>query len=236
MLPNDPTEMKRTLALVSTRPRRCLPPALAVVTLALVALAPAFPQEGPAEIDFGSIEGSTYTNVYFGLRLELPADWSALDQAAMLRLAEAGADMIAGDDENLQAIVRASELQTVNMLGVFRHPLGAPVPYNPSFVGVAERLDNAPGIRKGADYLFHARRMLEAGQLVVSFPGEVSAVRIGGQEFDVMPVELEVLDIVVQQRYYATVMKGYALVFISSFTTPEERAALDGVVESISFE
>lgn len=209
---------------------------VAVAIGLLTASLAAYASDRPGEIDFGALEGSVYRNAYFGLQVELPAEWTVLDQAAMRRLAEVGGALIAGEDENLKAIVKASELQTVNLLGAFEHPLGSPVPYNPSFMSSAERLEGAPGIQKGADYLFHAKRMLQSGQLEVSFPGEVSSVELGGQAFDVLPVELEVLNIVVRQRYYAAVMRGYALVFIASFTNDEQEATLDAVVESITFE
>ncbi len=193
-------------------------------------------QEPAAELDFGTLESSVYTNEYFGLELTIPSEWSVLDKAAQQRLTDVGGELIAGDDENLQAIIKASEMQTVNLVGAFKHPLGYPVPYNPSIMCVAERIEGLPGIGTGRDYHYHAKRLLQAGQLDVSFPTPMSADRLGGEIFDVLHVQMEILGLTVRQDYYARITDGYALLFIASYTTEDEKAELDGVLRSITFD
>jgi hypothetical protein len=51
-------------------------------------------------------------------------------------------------------------------------------------------LHNLPGIQTGADYLFHAKRMLQAGSLRFSFPREVYVQTVAGVEFHVLATEL----------------------------------------------
>ncbi len=184
------------------------------------------------EIDFGSIENSVYSNEYFGLKVTLPADWTVQDQEAQRKLSEDGARMLAGDDKNLKAAMRASELQTVNLFMVFKHPVGAPVDFNPSIMGMAERIRHMPGIKKGKDYLFHVKKALQAGQLKVSVTNEMSKEQIAGRDFDVMHTEIPGGEMRIHQKYYATVIKGYALVFIASFSADEEQSALKDILKS----
>jgi hypothetical protein len=40
----------------------------------------------------------------------------------------------------------------------------------------------------------------------------------------------------VRQKYYATIMKGYALAFILSFEADEDEAFLDEILETVTFE
>ena len=167
--------------------------------------------------------------------MTLPDGWTVQDHEAQQKLMKRGAELIAGGDKNLQALVKASELQTVNLLAAFAHPVGAPVAFNPSIACVAERLDQLPGIKRGSDYLFHARKALEAGQIKVAFPKDVWSERLGGREFDVMLLEMTVGATTIRQRYYVLVHKGYALAFVASATTSDEEAQLKRVMESVTF-
>lgn len=193
-------------------------------------------KEASREIDFGSIQNSVYRNNYFGLTLAVPPEWSVQDQSALKRLSEAGAGMVAGGDKNMKAVLKASELRTVNLVGIFRHPIGTPVPYNPSIACVAERVGDMPGIKFGKDYHFHAKQLMQSSQTKFDFPKEITTEKLGGIDFDVMHVTITVGAITIRQKYYASIMKGYALNIIASFTTAEEEAALQKILESVSFQ
>ena len=108
-------------------------------------------QKAADEIDFGTVNNSVYKNEYFGLSITLPPDWSIQDQETRQKLKELGGQMVAGDDENLKAAVKASELTTVNLFTAFKHPIGTPVEYNPSITSLAERVRHIPGIKTGKD-------------------------------------------------------------------------------------
>ncbi len=187
------------------------------------------------EIDFGTIENSVYRNKYFGLTITIPAEWSIQDQESRQRMMKTGKEMIAGEDKNLKAMIDASELQSVNLFVAFKHPLGTPVTSNPSIACTAERIRHLPGIKRGKDYYFHLRKLFESSQMDVSFPRDISTEKFGGVDFDIMYVQMAQAGTTVQQEYYATVMKGYALVFFVTFTTDEEKAALGKVLDSIAF-
>jgi len=203
--------------------------------LALTLLFTGCGKKASDEIDFGTLSNSVYRNKYFGLSVTLPKDWSVQDQKAQRRLMKKGVQLVAGDDENLKAVVKASELQTVNLFAAFEHPFGSPVASNPSIMSVAEMVRELPGIKRGKDYHFQARKMLEAGQIQVSFPKDYYSERLGGVEFDVMELEMSMLGKVIKQKYYAAIMKGYALCFIVSFTNDDEAASLQRILDSITF-
>ena len=188
------------------------------------------------EIDSGTFKDSVYRNKYFGLTLTVPSEWSIQDQESRQQIMDRGVKMVGGEDKNLKAAIKASELQTVNLLTAFKHPVGTPVSFNPNISCVAERVRHMPGIKRGKDYLFHSRRLLESSQMDVSFPRDISAEELGGANFDVMYTEMALAGMTVRQKYYATVVKGYALAFVVSFTTEEEEAALQSILESVAFE
>ncbi len=187
------------------------------------------------EIDFGTFNKSVYSNQYFGLSVTVPDGWSVQDREAQARLTKAGSAAVAGDDKNLKAVLKASELHMVQLLTVFQHPLGTPVTFNPSFMGMAEMVRQLPGIQRGKDYQFQMKQTLASSQMKVSFPKETYTERIGGVDFDVMETQMGVRGIVVKQRYYSTIKKGYALSFVTSFTTDEEEASLKKALATVAF-
>lgn len=178
------------------------------------------------EIDFGSLENSVYTNEYFGLTMTIPSEWSIQNEESRERLMEAGTEIIAGDDKNLKAVVKASELQTVNLFIAFKHPVGSAVTFNPGIACVAERIGHMPGIKRGSDYLFHARKILESSQMDVVFPEDMSTENLDGIDFDILHVQISLLGNTIQQKYYVAVIKDYALSFIVSYITDQERGAI----------
>ncbi len=211
------------------------PRSIVLLLIAALALSAGCKRKAADEVDFGAVKDSVYQNKYFGLTVALPPEWSVQDQEARRRMMDMGTQVLAGDDKNLKAAIKASEMTTVSLFTAFKHPVGTPVPYNPSIVCLAERVRHMPGIKRGKDYLFHSKRVLESSQMAVSFPKGMSAETLGGRPFDIMHVELSAGGMTVQQKYYATVMKGYALAFIVSFTTDEEKAPLDKILDSVAF-
>jgi hypothetical protein len=203
--------------------------------VAAIGFSPGCGRKATDEIDFGTINKSVYQNHYFGLTVALPPEWSVQDQETRQKMMELGGKMVAGDDKNLNAAVKASEMTTVNLFAAFKHPVGTPVPYNPNIMCLAERVRHMPGIKEGKDYLFHAKRMLESSHMQVSFPKEMSAESMGGQQFGVMHTEMSMAGEAIRQKYYAAIIKDYALVFIVSFTTEEDELSLEKTLKTVEF-
>lgn len=207
---------------------------LALIT-ATIAFSMGCGQKAANEIDYGVVKDSVYQNEYFGLAVGLPPDWSVQDQVARQKLMDMGGKMAAGDDKNLKAALKASEMTTVNLFAAFKHPVGSPVLCNPNIMCLAERVRHMPGIKRGKDYLFHSKRMLESSQMQVSFPSEMTTETIGGLEFGVLHTEMSMAGMTIRQKYYAAIMEGYAMVFIVSFTTDEEESSLQDILATVTF-
>lgn len=226
-----------TLVVGSTRKEKRMNQARValVLLLATMAFSPGCGRKAVDEIDFGNVSNSVYQNKYFGLTVALPAGWSVQDQTTRQRLMELGGEMVAGDDKNLKAAVKTSEMTTVSLFAAFKHPVGTPVPYNPNIMCLAERVRHMPGMKKGGDYLFHAKRLLQSSQIQVSFPKEISTETIGGQQFGVMHIETSMAGMTIRQKYYAAITKGYALAFIVTFTNDEEESSLNNILKTVTF-
>ncbi len=187
-----------------------------------------------SQMDNGRFEGSVYHNDYLGLAIALPVEWSVEDPQLTKETARTGGRMLAGDKENLQATLEEGQQRTVQLFNAFKFLPGSPVPHNPYIFACAENLSRSPGVQTGDDYLFHARRVLEAGQFKFSFPREVTVETLGGVPFHVMAVELDIPPAgKMMQEYFATVRKGYALVLTTAFWTEEERIELRNILNTM---
>jgi hypothetical protein len=188
------------------------------------------------EIDFGTVENHVYQNNYFGMSIKLPEKWSIHDLESRRQIMDTGGHMIAGEDKNLQAAVKAAELTTVYMVSISKYPIGAPVDSNQMFQCIAEKVRHMPGIVTGKDYLFHARKLLESSQVQYAFLGETTNKIIGGQEFGLLESEMYMAGQQIRQNMYATIINGYALLLISSFSNDDDGLELESILENITFE
>ena len=210
---------------------------LACVGIALTCLAsPGCDQKAPeVQLDAGYFRGSQYRNDYLGMSLTLPETWVIQDEEARRQLKRSGQDLVAGDNKNLQAAFEESQSRSHSLFMVFQYPLGSPVLCNASIVSGAEDVTQSPGIRNGADFLFHMRRYIESSQMQFTFGDEVRRETLDGVEFHVQTMELVLPDITVQQEVYATVRRGYAVTLVLSFGDEEQKDALHGILQTLSF-
>src|SRR5215471_10290945 len=192
----------------------------------------AYPQRGTQGLDAGTVQGSTYTNKYFGMQVHIPEGWQVQDNEATRALIERGRDLAVGDDKNLDAMIRASEQRSLTLLTVFKYAPGSPVDFDPSFMCLVERIDGLPGIKKGSDYLFHVRKGLAASKLAPTFEKEIYETPLAGVEFGVLETKLVVGKLEIRQKYYTTILKGYALSYIMSYSSNDEMRVQDETLHS----
>jgi hypothetical protein len=186
-------------------------------------------------VDLGSITDSVYENRYFGFSLRLPEGWFVQNRAGLERIQETGKDLLSGDDKSLKSLFEAGEKSSFNLLGIHQHPPGAPVDFNPTLLCVAEKTEQFPGIAKGADYLFHAKRTLQIGAVDAKFPKDVYSMEIGGKSFDTLDIELRFGPATVKEKMLATLIKDYALAFIIVYDTNDHYNTLLDILNTVRF-
>lgn len=209
---------------------------LGVVFLSIISFTYSFAQKSK-NFDYGTLkDDSIYTNSYFNLKMDIPFSWYVQSKEEVQQIMKAGENLVAGDDEKLKALVKAAEVKTANFLTAFKYERGAPVDFNPSFMLMAENISSTPGIKNGADYLFHTRKLMKQTQLNYKLTeGEFNSEVFGGKTFHKMHAEVDYSGVVVKQDYYATIINGFCLAFISSYIDEEQNAELLKIIGSIEF-
>ncbi|NER14962.1 hypothetical protein GWK08_16010 [Leptobacterium flavescens] len=188
------------------------------------------------DFDYGSIENNIYSNDFFKLRLSLPENWVVQSKEQSEKLMELGKDLVAGDDQSLRRVIKASEVNSAQLLTVFKHELGAAVEYNPAFMLLAENIKHAPGVKSGKDYLFHSRNLLKRSQMQLEFVSDTfELVKIGGRDFYRMDIGIQAGGMIVKQSYFSTVINRFSLSFIYSYRTDEQKEELANVLQTLKF-
>ena len=186
-------------------------------------------------VNFGQYTDGVYTNSYFGVRVPLPDAWFVMDDEARLALMQQGSKIVAGDNKNLKAVMDASDLNSMNLLTAYEHPPGSSVETNPSIIMVVEKIGHLPGIKRGSDYHYHTKKLMEQSALSVRFPNEIYEASIGGVPFDVLDIEYNVPQGQNLQKQYCTTMKKYALSIIITYQDDEGLQRLNDILSAIEF-
>lgn len=179
-------------------------------------------------------DGSKYVNEFFHLEVTKPEGWFAQDADLTLKMSQRGADLVAGDDDNMKAIVAQSLKTSFPVFGFFQHPPGAAVEVNPSIISMAENVSVLPGIKTGCDYLFHARKLFERSALKVSVKEGCQTTQINGTSFGYIDTTLIAGSREISQRYYACVQGEHALSIIQTYVDDETKRLVDDPLQTLS--
>lgn len=182
-----------------------------------------------SEVDRGVIQDGTYIDHHFGFSFKYPKDWVVHGEATNERIREVGKEKIEKSGVS-EASVEVAVRNTYHLLTVFRHPVGTPgITFNPGVLILAEKVAHAPGITNGKDYLLNVRTiLLKSGyQVLLKDPMEC---RFAGSQFFQDNYAAEINGRHVVETMFATVEKGYALVFIF---LAEDQTSLDEMTKTM---
>jgi hypothetical protein len=127
---------------------------------------------------------------------------------------------------------------TEQVLIAFRDQRSAPGVCNPNIACMTEKISADEGIKYGIDYLESVKSLITAahGEAQYNFDQTPSKERIDGLSFDVLTAKIAVMNGTITQRFYSTIIKGYAFTFILSFSNTEEEKGLREVLSSAKFD
>jgi len=193
-------------------------------------------QDKPKDFDYGRVENNKYVNSFFDFEISLHTDWIVQTKEQMESMSKAGKDLIAGDDSQMKAVIKASEINTANLLSVSQFERGSAVEFNPSMVLIAENTKTFPGIKTGSDYLFQARRLLEQSQIKYdSMDKEFTKEVINGTDFYKMNTAIKYMGVNIKQVYYSTILKGFSFNVIISYINDQQEQDLLKLINSMKF-
>jgi hypothetical protein len=169
-----------------------------------------------------TLEAGTYTNHFFAFTVRVPKGWTVMNKESFDRAKEVGAKIIAGGDKQSEAVMKASEHRSKQLLLISEKPLGAPVDVNRSLILAAEDLSGAPGIQTGKDYFFHALKLMTGPGKPLKQLNEPFKVALGAKEFYRVDLSASIMGRDFQQAYFAAVEKNNALILVATAESGEK--------------
>ena len=193
-------------------------------------------KEAEKNFDYGKIENGVYTNDYFDFNIPVPQNWDVRNDEQVQQLQKKGSGLISGNNKELEAKIDEADVNTVVLLTVFKNKEDTTaVKFNPSFILLCENLQGSPDIKKGKDYLDHAKYLMQQSKMPYQFTPEYFTEKVGNKEFDRMDAVLDGQMGGIQQSYYSIIDKGYALSIIISFVDADQKIELKGIINKIKF-
>jgi len=193
-------------------------------------------KEAEKNFDYGKIENGVYTNDYFDFNIPVPQNWDVRNDEQVQQLQKKGSGLISGNNKELEAKIDEADVNTIVLLTVFKNKEDTTaVKFNPSFILLCENLQGSPDIKKGKDYLDHAKYLMQQSKMPYQFTPEYFTEKVGNKEFDRMDAVLDGQMGGIQQSYYSIIDKGYALSIIISFVDADQKIELKGIINKIKF-
>lgn len=193
-------------------------------------------QNGGDKITYGKIINSVYSNPYFGFEIKIPRTWYIMDSKAVREVTENNS--AAGNKSETKTMVDASGETMLNFLTAFRFARTAPGVCNPNILCMAEKIGGDDGVKYAIDYLRNVKSLMTSAhqKMNYTFSETASSEKIDGITFDILTAQLKSKDAVITQRFYTSIIKGYAFTFIISSSTKEEEALLKEILSSTRFD
>lgn len=186
-------------------------------------------------ISMGEMNGNTYTNNYFDLSFSIPETWTLKSEQQIQQMNAKGAAMIAGDDEDKKEEFKLSEIRELTLVYAAKHELGYDKGFNSSILCICENLIfRGSSIKSGADHLEEVQKYLEGTNILISF-SSITSEALGSKKFDVYRTKTTYDIGVVNQKMYSSVIDGYVLTFIITFSSEQELSELESILNTITF-
>jgi len=193
-------------------------------------------KEAEKNFDYGKIENGVYTNDYFDFNIPIPQSWDVRNDEQVQQLQKKGSGLISGNNKELEAKIDEADVNTIVLLTVFKNKDDtAANKFNPSFIILCENLQGSPDIKRGKDYLDHAKYLMQQSKMPYQFTPEYFTEKVGNKEFDRMDAVLEGQMGGIQQSYYSIIDKDYAFSIIISFVDADQKTELKGIINKIKF-
>jgi len=189
----------------------------------------------PDNFDYGEVKNGVYTNKYLNFDFRSPQGWAIQSKEQLKAVMNEGQKMIEKNNKDLGQQIKAADVRSAGLFAAFKYPTDSFTGKFNSSVSIA--IENVSGVRtvkSGKDYLMSARSMMERSGIEYTF-GDYTKETIGNKEFDVLKTNVTMQHVPLKQRYYVTLIKGFALVVITTFQDDSEEAEFDDILKGFKF-
>lgn len=182
--------------------------------------------------DDGAVNGSTYSNKYFGLTLTIPPGWDVQGQDVKQGIKERGKVLVTSEDPTKREELDKALDNTINLLTLSQAPVEPNPAFKPLLIALADKVPAGAPNMTDAEYFSALKNTFQYSQVPITLEKDIYLESVGATSFSVIGMSLDFKGVIVRQKYYAHVKKGYALCFILSFQKDDQLRALEGILRS----
>lgn len=188
----------------------------------------------PENFDLGSTENNLYTNSFFKMEMPVPENWSLQTKEELQVLMNLGKATL--KDQKYADKLSSADIRNATLFGMFKYPLDSLVEFNPSLLMIAENIRIAPSIKTGQDYLEQSKKTMNLSNLNYTFEDDLRKITLSGKDFYILTAQTNsALVGNITQRYYTSVIDGFALSIIVSYNSDEQLAQFKSIIGGIVF-
>lgn len=195
---------------------------------------PAATKQTTPSVDKGTVSGRTYTNRSLGFELTFPDTWLIPGEDFEAEMKKAGFDLSLKAPANVPMAERAKINRSLKQVTVAMTAYRSlPGSADNAIVRISlESLAANPQIKDAIDYFDAMRNQFKAMTLPKDFKySETQAEQLGRWQFGYLDSSSNAG----KKRLYATVRRGYAVLFSLSYTNDDDLQTLRGVLSKGNF-
>lgn len=194
---------------------------------------------GKNTLDFGTFNGTEYTQPYFKMTLKIPDGWYIMDDKTKNSLYNQSVEALknASSDSDKTKYDLSKE-KNLFMFVVSEKEYSQDTGAGSNFIFETENLGliGASKVKNGKDYLNYVEKNLKSDTSATCTFGDITSQKYGNKEFYTTDITTTVNGQSIKQKYYCTIQKGYALSFIATYLGDEKSdAPLDTIMNTIKF-
>jgi hypothetical protein len=197
------------------------------------------PPPAAKPIDPGRLEGGKYVNDFFGISLSLPQNWVVHGETVKNAIMKTSREVVEAEaNARTKAELESSLARSTFLFIITKYGPGQQnVAFNAYASLGVERVPTAI-VKTGSDYFDQMRSLMHLSAMKVEQQGPVRSANYGGVKFYVIDLKVTLQQGekgVAAERLYATVMRGYALVFTFGYLDEDDLKTFDGIMNSVKF-
>jgi len=210
-----------------------LKPTVKVESAGPALAAPAFSEP---HFGSGSVSGNTYTDSTFSFKYTFPSGWTVRSKEAEEQVMKMVGQIESGVSPAKRAAYDAKMERTTRLLNVTQYVGGSAGRFNSTIEVKAEKMDWAPGIQSGKDYLLNMEAGLKRVPLPMEFGPGIPEVMIAGKPFYRLDVDMPIPIARIHLAYFSTRIGNQILSFVFTTVSKGDLDILCKTLDSLQFD
>ena len=188
----------------------------------------------PENFDYGRIQDTVYYNQFFKFEIPFYAHWNLQNKQEMEEVYGVGKEYLLDGNEDFKKILDVNDVNIAQLFMLFKYDLSSLDynEFNPSILINCENSNSFPGIATEEDYLTQAIKLLEKANLDYEISEHTKAF-IDGVNF--VKLNMKSVDFEINQEYYVSIINGFALGIIISYTNEDDKKKIHQLLDKIDF-